>query len=58
VRRRRTTTIATTAAIVTASPNSPMNAVLSTPSAAIAPSTPRIGPMQHAAHASAAKPVI
>ena len=32
--------------------------VLTTPSAAMAPSTPRIGPMQHATHVSAAIPTM
>ena len=49
---------ATMAAAVIRRPAAPMRIVETTPSAAIAPSTARIGPMQQATHATAAMPRI
>jgi hypothetical protein len=57
-RRRRTSTDAATAAVAMRSPARPMKTLETTPSAMIAPSTPRIGPMQQATQAATASPMI
>jgi hypothetical protein len=57
LRRRRTTTNAAMAAAATRRPVAPMTIVDASPSAAMAPRTPRIDPMQHATQAATPKPM-
>ena len=58
LRRSRTTMNPAIAAAAISSPVAPMKIAETTPRAAMAPSTARIGPMQQATHATAATPRI